>query len=51
MLSRNWILYELMIKDLVVHETVVRLRNRSLVATHDTVALMSCLKLYRIVKD
>ena len=37
MLSRNWILYELMIKDLVVHETVVRLRNRSLVAKYDTV--------------
>ena len=37
MLSRNWILYELILKHLVVHETVVRLRNQSLIAEYDAV--------------
>ena len=37
MRSRNWILYELILKHLVVHETVVRLRNQSLIAEYDAV--------------
>ena len=37
MRSRNWILYELILKHLVVHETVVHLRNQSLIAEYDAV--------------